>query len=143
MAKKPLKELQLDYAKTLDILAECESVRDACKKTGVTVNSFLHWTTVGGDERNAQYTRAREAMIANYAANTELIFDQNPERITVDAKIDPAWVQMQRAKAEFRRWHLSKLAPKQYGEKIELSGDAKAPLVTRVDIVSVACTPQK
>jgi hypothetical protein len=35
---------------------------------------------------------------------------------------------MQRAKAEFRRWHLSKLAPKQYGEKITHSGDAQNPL---------------
>jgi hypothetical protein len=129
MAKKPLKELQEDYAKTLAILPECESVRDACKKTGVNLSSFLEWSTKGGEERNGQYTRAREAMIANYAANTELIFDQNPERITVDAKIDPAWVQMQRAKAEFRRWHLSKLAPKQYGEKIEVSGDKESPLV--------------
>jgi hypothetical protein len=129
VAKKPLKELQLDYAKTLDILPECESVRDACKKTGVTVTSFLEWSTKGGDDRNQQYTRAREAMIANYAANTESIFDQHPERITVDAKIDPAWVQLQRAKAEFRRWHLSKLAPKQYGEKIEVSGDKESPLV--------------
>ena len=36
-----------------------------------------------------------------------------------------------------RQWRASKLAPKKYGDKLELSGDAANPLVTRIERVIV------
>jgi hypothetical protein len=36
-----------------------------------------------------------------------------------------------------RQWRASKLAPKKYGDKLEVSGDAANPLVTRIERVVV------
>lgn len=142
MAKKTPTQATDGYEMALKLLPECDSIRDACRRADVKPSPFLLW--VDKDEaRKLQFARAREAMVDNYAASTEDIFDEQPERITIDQKIDPAWVQFKRAKVEYRKWHLSKLAPKVYGDKLELAGDASAPLVTRVEIVSVACKPQE
>ena len=48
---------------------------------------------------------------------------------TGDGKLDSAMVQKQRLQIDTRKWLLSKLAPKRYGDKLELSGDAENPLM--------------
>jgi hypothetical protein len=42
---------------------------------------------------------------------------------TGEGKVDNAMVQKQRLRVDTRKWLLSKLAPKKYGDKLELSGD--------------------
>ena len=37
-----------------------------------------------------------------------------------------------RLKADNRKWLLSKLAPKKYGDKLELSGDKESPLTVQI-----------
>jgi hypothetical protein len=46
-------------------------------------------------------------------------------------------VQKQRLQVDSRKWLLSKMLPKVYGDKIELSGDASAPLIQRIELVAV------
>ena len=36
-----------------------------------------------------------------------------------------------------RKWLLSKMLPRRYGDKVEISGDASAPLLTRIELVAV------
>jgi hypothetical protein len=50
---------------------------------------------------------------------------------------DNALVQKQRLQVDSRKWLLSKMLPKIYGDKIELSGDASAPLIQRIELVAV------
>jgi uncharacterized Zn finger protein (UPF0148 family) len=46
---------------------------------------------------------------------------------------------IERAKLQIdaRKWRLSKMAPKRYGDRLELAGDKDAPIQTRVEIVVV------
>ena len=69
-----------------------------------------------------QYARARDQQAATYAddivniADTEQ--DPNKARVRIDA----------------RKWHASKLAPKKYGEKLELAGDPANPLMVVTEV---------
>lgn len=57
---------------------------------------------------------------------------------TGDGKIDSAMVQKQKLRMEGRKWSLSKMAPKKYGDKLELSGDEQAPVsIERIERVIV------
>jgi hypothetical protein len=50
-----------------------------------------------------------------------------------DGKKDWAAVQKHKLQVDSRKWLLSKLAPKKYGDKLELSGDNENPLVHRIE----------
>lgn len=56
-----------------------------------------------------------------------------------DGFVDNGAVQAARLQADSRRWFLSKLMPKKYGDKVtqEITGDPNAPLVTRIELVPV------
>lgn len=43
-----------------------------------------------------------------------------------------------RLRVDTRKWIMSKLAPKKYGEKLEIAGDQESPLVKRLDEIEVA-----
>jgi hypothetical protein len=57
-----------------------------------------------------------------------------------DGFADNGLVQKQRLQAESRKWLLSKMLPKQFGDKVtqELVGDPNQPIVTRIELVPVA-----
>jgi hypothetical protein len=57
--------------------------------------------------------------------------------VAVDGKKDWAAVQKHRLQVDTRKWLLSKLAPKKFGDKIEVSGDPANPLVQRIERVVV------
>jgi hypothetical protein len=47
-------------------------------------------------------------------------------------------VQKQSLRVDTRKWLLSKMAPKKYGDKLELTGDDKSPLtIQRIERVIV------
>ena len=101
----------------------CESMRDglslrkACIEIGITASTFLEW--VSKDEVLAdQYTRAREAMLDKMADELLEIADA-PVGTTDTGSTDSGAVQKQRLQVDSRKWLLSKLAPKKYGDKVE------------------------
>ena len=49
-------------------------------------------------------------------------------------------VQRSRLRVDSRRWLLSKLMPRKYGDRItaEIAGDPHAPVVTRIELVPIA-----
>lgn len=75
-------------------------------------------------------------MIDRIAQEAIEIADE-PVPMTEKGGLDSAAVQKQRLQVDTRKWLLSKLAPKKYGEKLELSGDPAAPLVQRIERVVV------
>jgi len=87
-----------------------------------------------GEDRNLaeQYKAAREAMIDKIADDTVALADADPER-GPDGKVDSGWVSNQRLKIDTRKWLLSKLAPKKYGDRQIVAGDAENPLEMKVD----------
>jgi len=58
-------------------------------------------------------------------------------------KVDPGWVAMQRLKIDSKKWEASKMLPKQYGDKLELSGNAEAPLAVRHTLDTSALTDEQ
>jgi len=107
----------------------------ACKVAGVPQSTFCRW--VDEDSQLAEnYARAREDLIERIATEIMEISDQDVG-MAVDGKKDWAAVQKHKLQVDSRKWLLSKLAPKKYGDKLELSGDAENPLVTRIERVIV------
>jgi len=107
----------------------------ACKAAGVPQSTFSRW--VDEDAQLAEnYARAREDLIERMAQEVLELSDSDVGLLP-DGKKDWAAVQKHRLQVDTRKWLLSKLAPKKYGDKLELSGDAANPLVTRIERVIV------
>jgi len=104
----------------------------ACRQEGIPFNTFSAWIPVEG-ELAAAYARAREGQIRRLAEEIEELADE-PVPMTDRGSIDTGAVQKQRLQIDTRRWLLSKLAPKRYGERVEVVGDAAQPIAVSVDL---------
>ena len=122
-------------AKVLEGMRNGLSAFKACQAAGVSHSTFLGW--VNDDSTLADnYAHAREDLIERMASEVmELADSEVPE--TGDGKKDWQAIQKHKLQVDTRKWLLSKLAPKKYGEKLEVSGDAANPLVTRIERVVV------
>ena len=107
------------------------SLRAASIASGVPSTTFLRWCSEDADLAD-QYARARDSMIDAMADDLLTIADK-PAHDAVDA-------QKHRLQVDARKWLLSKLAPKRYGERLEVAGDADAPLVATIRRVIVTTT---
>jgi len=107
----------------------------ACQAAGVPQSTFNRW--VDADAKLAEdYAHAREDLIERMANDVlELADSEVPE--TGDGKRDWQAIQKHKLQVDTRKWLLSKLAPKKYGDKLEVSGDAANPLVQRIERVVV------
>jgi len=74
----------------------------------------------------------------------ELLAISDADCIGPDGRADNALVQKQRLQADTRKWLLSKLLPRQYGDRLtaEIAGDAERPIVTRIELVPVDPVPR-
>lgn len=110
-------EIQSISEVVLDCMHDGMSLRKSCIEAGVPVSSFMRW--VAEDSALAEhYTCAREALIDKIADETIEISDA-PVGITDNGATDSGAVAKQRLQVDTRKWLLSKLAPKKYGEKLE------------------------
>ena len=111
------------------------SALKACEAAGVHQSTFNDW--LNDEEALAvDYARAREYLIERMAQEIMDISDQDVG-LAVDGKKDWAAVQKHKLQVDTRKWLLSKLAPKKYGDKLEVSGDPANPLVQRIERVVV------
>ena len=119
----------------LDGMRSGLSAFKACQAAGVPQSTFSRW--VDEDAILAEnYTRAREDLI-ELMANEVLELSDKDVGLQPDGKKDWAAVQKHKLQVDTRKWLLSKLAPKKYGDKIEVSGDPTNPLVQRIERVIV------
>jgi hypothetical protein len=98
----------------------------SCEAVGVPIGTFIGWT-VENEKLAESYARARETLIERMAAETLAIADA-PVGSTEHGTTDSGAVQKQRLQVDTRKWMLSKLAPKKYGDKVTLAGDGENPL---------------
>ena len=119
----------------LDGMRSGLSAFKACQAAGVPQSTFSRW--VDEDAILAEnYTRAREDLIERMAQEVLELSDSDVGFLP-DGKKDWAAVQKHKLQVDTRKWLLSKLAPKKYGEKLEVSGDPSSPLVQRIERVIV------
>lgn len=108
-----------------------------------TVIRWLH-DDVGGFR--AQYARAREAQAEILAEEVIEIADEAERTVTIEwedrgktrqvpvvVALDPAEVAHRKLRADARKWYASKVAPKKYGEHLNVDGQAEM-LVTFRDL---------
>ena len=99
-------------ATILDAIAKGRSLRSVCDEVGIPPSTFCDWKDADG--RLAEhYARARELQAEHYA--DEII------RIA-DTSEDP---QKARLQVDARKWIASKLLPKKYGDKVDLTTNGK------------------
>jgi hypothetical protein len=108
----------------------------ACQAAGVNHSTFMRWVSDDSALAN-RYARAREELIELMAQDLLEIADA-PVGSTDSGATDGGAVQKQKLQIDTRKWLLSKLAPKKYGEKLEVSGDAANPIaIQRIERVVV------
>ena len=119
----------------LDGIATGGSLREVCGKPGLpSVTTFMRWLA---DERNEnlreRYARARELQAEYMAEDILSIADEECTMVKADKHgsqdddgqgntevvFDSTAVQRNRLRVDARKWLLSKLAPKKYGDKIQ------------------------
>ena len=134
MSKKRTPETKAkQQAAVLTGIHEGASMRKACIAAGVPSATFIDW--VEKDPVLAeQYACAREVMLDKMADDLLEISDEAVPS-TVTGGLDSAAVAKQRLQVDTRKWLLSKLAPKKYGERqtLEHEGGIALTVVTGVD----------
>ena len=131
------------------ILAEIAagmSLRVACAQPGMpTTTAFMRWLAEEneeGERLREQYARARARQAEAIAeelleiADEKCVTVQHDEAGQVEVKFDSALVQDKRLRVDTRKWLLSKLAPKKYGDKTttEHTGADGGPIQARIAV---------
>jgi hypothetical protein len=110
----------------------------ACEAVNLPNSTFMLW--LSQDTHLAErYACARQDLLEKMAQETleiadmafieieEEALDAEGNKITLKKKI-PMDVNRARLMVDTRKWHLSKLAPKKYGDRLELTGDVDNPI---------------
>ena len=95
------------------------SLRKACEKNDVKLRTFRDYLA-NNEDKDAQYTRAREE-------RSEKIFEEMFD-IADEASRDednPQAVSRARLQIDTRKWALSKMLPKKYGDKLDIDHTTK------------------
>ena len=119
-------EIQTIAQEVFKQMREGKSTLQACKSIGIIHSTFCKWMNDDAELAH-EYARAREDLHEVIAAEIVAIADQ-PVGSTESGATDTGAVQKQRLQVDTRKWLLSKLAPKKWGDKLELSGDQQNPL---------------
>lgn len=112
----------------------CEFISDGlsltaiAEKAGVGIATFLTWTELD-PERSARVREARRLMAR--------LWDEKAERV-IEAAQDDFELKKAKELAHHYRWRAAKIAPKEYGDKLELAGDPLAPVMpSTIQIVGI------
>lgn len=125
-------------------LANGESLREICASDDMPGKSTVFNWLAAHKEFVDQYARAREAQVEHWADEIVEIADdgtndwierQNSDGSTYEA-VNSDHINRSRLRVDARKWLMSKLAPKKYGDKItqEVTGANGAPLVPVINL---------
>ncbi len=113
----------------LEDIADHGNLRRACRDHHIEPNAL--YRAMRTDEALCQrYARAKADGCAGYLDDTIELQDEEPPHFQTQfgSRVDPGWVAWQKNRVDLRKWHLSKLQPKVYGERTTIAGDADNPL---------------
>ncbi len=136
--KKPLRQASLKYDRPVVIERVLEgmeqyklSATKACAAAGVPLTTLENWIREDS-ELATRYARARENWIDNMAQEIQDIADA-PVSYTSQGSVDTGDVQNRKLQIDTRKWLLSKIASKKYGDKVEVdhTGTVKIDAITR------------
>lgn len=109
----------------LDKLSIGKSLREICSVEGMPSESLVRKWVILDEAFGAQYTRAREAGMESLADEILDIADSQEGDVlkTEDGREITNHDAIQRAKlrVDTRKWIMSKIAPKKYGDRLDLN----------------------
>lgn len=117
-------------------LSAGESLRAICRDEDMPAESTVRgWVIDNREGFSAQYVRARDLGLDAMADELlDIADDGTNDWMERNSEDNPGWVvngehvQRSRLRLDVRKWYLSKLAAKKYGDKLALAGDPDAPL---------------
>lgn len=120
------------------------SLRKSCIQAEIPASSFLS-VIDGSPDLIEQYTRARQALLDKMADEILELADA-PVPVLDNGATDNALVRQRQLQVDTRKWFLSKLAPKIYGDRLDvsvsdtrisISGALQAAQSRLVDVIDV------
>jgi hypothetical protein len=128
---RPSKFTQELADKICALLAEGWSLTKICTLDGMpALRTVLDWHVQDREGFSAQYTRARQIQAELIADQLFDVSDDESKDVSGELQM-PNGVAVQRArlKVDTRKWYLSKMLPKVYGDKLQHTGsDGEGPV---------------
>ena len=114
-----------------DTIESGKSLRYALLQIPLSSKTFYEWIEED-EEKVKQYAYVTDIRTELKFESIEQDYSEEPQRDAETGRIDSAWVQLQRLKIDAKKWELSKLNPKKYGDKIqqEHSGELKTTIIS-------------
>src|SRR5580658_1817622 len=114
-------------------IANGESLRKICSDPDMPANSTVFKWLSEQKPFAEQYTRAREAQMEVMAQEIIDIADDSSEDALIDedgkTRANAEFVNRSRLRVDTRKWLMSKLNPKKYGDKqLHTGGDGESPV---------------
>lgn len=106
-------------------ISEGQSLRKICDAEDMPNKATVFRWLAANKEFSDQYARARETQADTLFDDVLAIADQYD---TISEAVNPDLIQRAKLRIDARKWMAGKLRPKVYGDKLELAGDASAPL---------------
>lgn len=110
----------------LNDMADGGTLRHACRKRNINHTTIL--AAITSEEEGGpladQYARARAMQGEAWASGVLDEADAPPNMIANkhgESVVDPGWVQYQRLRVDARKWLASKVLPKQYGDRVDVT----------------------
>lgn len=111
-------------------VADCITLREIAASAGVSKGSLISWLAGYPD----QYARAREAQAETLAEDLLSIADDASRDTYTDAdgntKTDQEVVARSRLRIDARKWLAGKMAPKKYGDKLDITAAVTTSTLT-------------
>ena len=114
-----------------NIIESGKSLRFALSQIPLSSSTFFIWIEED-PEKSKHYAYVTDIRTELKFESIEQDYSEEPQRDAETGRIDSAWVQLQRLKIDAKKWELSKLNPKKYGDKIqqEHSGELKTTIIS-------------
>lgn len=140
---RPTKYTQEIADKICDRLSTSNSsLAVICKEVNINPSTVFEWIK-NNESFSNNYARAREAQ-ADFLADEILEIADDNTRDTKTIKKgnefieveDTEWTNRSKLRVEARKWIASKLKPKKYGDKLDMTTDGEKITSVRVEVVS-------
>lgn len=114
-----------------------QSLAEICRSDDMPSRSFVNKWLSEDAEFADRYARAREALMDYWADQITAIADDGERDILLRKRedgseyefIDHEHINRSRLRVDTRKWLMSKLSPKKYGDKVEHTGADGGPIV--------------
>lgn len=124
-------------AEICDLIADGLSLREICRREGMPdKTTVLRWLA-SREEFRIQYAHARELQADAFAeeileiaddATNDWMMRQNGDGEPPTKVADHEHISRSKLRVDARKWLMSKMAPKKYGDKLIHAGDADNPM---------------